>query len=168
MKKNFIIIATVVASISLTMFFACSQKNAKSEKVEETKSVAVPSNGVFEIISYCSDSVKFKTVAETKFYAIALVSGNQIFEGKRWSNSEGIVSRTNGAQFKPGSVMSMPANSSAPSIFGTGPLLLPKEIVMTIYGFHLPDSLKLEKIRFITEEGASEMYYNISRASWDK
>ena len=163
-SKNLIVI---VASICLTMFFACTQRNAESKKVEkateEVANVPEPSNGIFEVISFGNDSVKFKTIIETKFYSLALIFGDSIFEGKSWSNAEGTVKWANGSQFWAGSSMSMPAN------FGVDAMTLPEGIVMTIYRFGISDDFKkVEKIRFITEKGAPEMYYNIAKSSWDK
>ena len=164
------ILIAIVASIGLMMFFACTQKNTESKKVEETKEetkeevAKVPelSNGIFELISFCNDSVKFKAVVETKFYAIALVFEDQIFEGQKWSNAEGTVKWANGAQMWAGSSMSMPAR------FGVDAMTLPEGIIMTVSGFSVPDNFKMEKIRFITEEGNPEMDYNIAKSSWDK
>ena len=161
------ILITIVVSISLTISFACTQGNSESKKVIETKeevsaNVPEPSNGIFEVISFDNDSVKFKAVVETKFYALSLISGDQTFEGKRWSNAEGTVKWANGAQFWAGSSMSMPAN------FGIDAMTLPQGIVMTISFFDVPDDFEAEKIRFMVEEGALEMYYNTVKSSWDK
>jgi hypothetical protein len=162
-KKIFI---AIVASMGMLMSFACMQKNTESKKTEQTNkkvaNVSKPSNGIFEIISFGKDSLKFKAVVETKFYALAFVSGDQIFEGKSWSNAESTVRWANGSQFWAGSSMSMPA------AFGVDAMTLPEGIVMTVYRFGVPDNLKVAKIRFLTEEDSPEMYYNISKSSWDK
>ena len=117
------------------------------------------SNEVFEIISFSNDNVKFKTVVETKFYTLALLSDNQGFEAKMFSNSEGTVVWANGAQLLAGSSMSMPAT------FGVGAMTLPKGAVLTVEGFKIPENFKAKKIKFDT--GSKIMYYDIHNRTWD-
>ena len=119
------------------------------------------SNGVFEIISFSNDSVKLRAVAETKFHSAALIAGNQTFEAKMFTNSNGTVRWVNGAQFWPGSSMQLPA------AMGVGAMTLPQDAVLTVYGFTTPANFKATKIRVITE-GKNEMFYNISTSSWDQ
>jgi hypothetical protein len=138
-----------------------SQKSADKELEYTETTKEEKSNGVFEILSFNNDSVQFRTVVETKFYALALMSDSEIFEGKSFSNSVGTVGWANGARFWAGSTMRMPAS------FGVGAMTLPEGAVLTIYGFGIPEGLKAIKIKFVTE-GTTEMYYNILKSSWDK
>lgn len=151
MKKRIFILTTVFVAV-----LVANNHQASAQSKD---------NGLFEMISFSNDSVKFKTVTETKFYSIALVSGDQIFEGHNFSNSGGTVKWANGAQFRPGSSMPMPA------AFNVGPMTLPKGIVMTISDFDVPKDFKATKIRFLTDvitEGTADMYYNIQTSSWEK
>jgi len=148
-RKSAIILICVIAFVAFgQQLFAQSSSQKKS-------------NGVFEIISFSKDSVKFKTVTETKFYSLALISGKQIIEATMFSNSVGTVKWANGSQFWAGSQMDLPAT------FGVGAMTLPKDAVLTVYGFKTPSNFKIEKIRFNTDE-KTEMYYNISTSSWIK
>ena len=161
MKRKILI--AIVAIIGMSMFFACSQKKTEQGITEEkATTVAEPSNGIFEIISVSNKSVEFKTVAETQFYALALVSGEQVFEGKNCSNAGDTVKWANGSRFLPGSNFSMPV------VFNSSAMKLPTGIVMTIDEFDATEDFSAEKIRFLTEEGATAMYYNIPKLSWDK
>jgi hypothetical protein len=54
-----------------------------------------------------------------------------------------------------------------PAAAGVGAMTLPSGIVMTVYGFTIPENFKAEKIRFITDD-TEEMFYDISKSSWDK
>jgi hypothetical protein len=118
-------------------------------------------NDVFEIISCSNERVEFKAVVETKFYSLALVSGDETFEAQSFSNSVDTVQWANGSMFFPGSTMPFPAS------VGADAMTLPAGTVMTVFGFSVPENFKAEKIRFITE-GTEEMIYNISKSSWDK
>lgn len=162
-KSAFISMLTALALI--LCIGACGNSGSKNTASENTENADDPkeskSNGVFEIMTYGKDSVQFKAAAETKFYAIALISGDEVYEGKSFSNTADTVRWSNGSRFWPGSSMSMPA------VFGVGAMTLPEGIIMTISGFGTPDSFSPSKIRFTTE-GETEMYYNISKKSWDK
>ena len=133
---------------------------ANSQAIPPPSPTQKKNNGVFEMIRFSNDSVKFKTVEETKFYAVALVFGNQIIEAVSFTNFEGTVIWENGAQFLPGSSMSLPA------AFGMGAMTLSQGAILTVYGFKTPANFKPEKIRFITD-GKTEMYYNISKSEWE-
>jgi hypothetical protein len=147
-------VATVMAVMAVAWISVCSGGNKKSAQAK--------SNGIFEMISCRNDSVKFKAVAETKFYSLALVSGSSTVEAKTFSNSVDTVRWANGSRFWPGSTMSLP------SAFGVGAMTLPAGTVITVYKFSLPENFKAEKIRIVTEEGAKEMFYDISKSSWDR
>jgi hypothetical protein len=149
MKRKIFI--AVMALIGLSSFWATAQ-NATALTPKE-------SNGVFEIISYSPDSVKFKAVVETKFYSLALVSGKQTVEAQWCSNSADTVQWANGARFWPGSTMPLPASVNI------GAMTLPAGIIMTVSDFSVPENFKAEKVRFITE-GTTEMYYDIAAKSW--
>ena len=140
-----------------------AKKNSSSEAATESAEAAKEekSNGTFEIVSFGADSVMFKTEVETKFYAIALESGDQLYEGQSFSNSVDTVYWANGARFWPGSSMSMPA------VFGVGAMTLPKGAVLTVSGFKAPEGFKPSRIRFTTE-GETKMYYNVSKKSWEE
>ncbi len=125
------------------------------------QSVAKKSNGVFEIVAFSKDSVQLKIAAETKLYSVELISGDQSFEGRSFSNSVDTVYWANGAQFWPGSSMSMPAS------FGVGAMTLNKGAVLTISRFDTPDGFKPAKIK-LTTDGTTEMWYNILKSSWEK
>ena len=118
------------------------------------------SNRMFEIISFSNDSVRFKAVVETKLYAVALMSDSQTFEAGTFSNSEGTVKWANGAQFRAGSIVRMPATH------GVGAMTLPKGAVVKVFGFKTPENFKAEKIRFTTDD-TNEMYYDIVKSVWD-
>lgn len=146
---------------------SCSANKNERDKNVDKESVSIEttkeekSNGVFEILSFSNDSVQFKAVRETKFYAIALMSDSEILEGKSFSNSVGTVKWANGSQFRAGSTMGMPAT------FGVGAMTLPEGAVLTVFRFDTPDSFQATKIKFVTE-GTTEMYYNIQKSSWSE
>ena len=139
-----------------------SNQNASVVKTAETpespplSSTEKSIDGVFEVLRFSNDSVTFKAVEETKFYAAALVSGNQVFEAGFFSNSVESVRWENGAQLMPGSSMSMPA------AFGSGAMTLPQGAILTVFGFKTPADFKPAKIRFITD-GKNEMFFDISQ-----
>lgn len=135
---------------------AATEIEEKVQPVEEQKS-----NGTFEIISFSKDSVKFKTEKETKFYTITLISGDESYEGKGFSNSVGTVRWANGSQFLPVSSMSLPSTFNMPA------MTLPEGAVLTIYRFGTPEDFKPAKIEF-NIDGTEKMYYNIPKLSWDK
>ncbi|MDR0829535.1 MAG: hypothetical protein LBN95_05420 [Prevotellaceae bacterium] len=129
MKKIFILALIAIFVIS-------SQANAQQ------------SSGIFKIISVSKDSVKFKTLAETKLYSVSLKSGTQFVAAKRFSNSVGTVRWANGSLFCSGSSMSMPAS------YGVDAMILPKGAVLTVF-FKTPDTFTPSNILFMTEEGAN-------------
>ena len=163
MKKIWLIIfAIMLCAISYGCNQGNSNKNPADKEPESIETIKEnKNNGVFEILSFSNDSVQFKAVRETKFYAIALMSGSEVFEGKSFSNSVGTVKWANGSQFWAGSSMGMPAT------FGVGAMTLPERAILTVYGFGTPDAFKTTKIKFVTE-GTTEMYYNVLKSSWDK
>jgi hypothetical protein len=119
------------------------------------------SNGVFEIINCSNNSVELKAVVETKFYSLAMISGDETFEAKMFSNSVDTVRWVNGSRFFPGSTMDLPA------AYGVGAMTLPAGTVLKVFGFSAPENFKAEKIRLITE-GTTEMVYDVSKSSWKK
>jgi len=134
--------------------------SANSQAIHPPSSTQKNNNSVFEIIRFSNDSVKFKAVEETNFYGVALVSGDQMIEAGSFSNSIETVRWANGAQFLPGSSMSLPAT------FGMGAMTLPKGTILTVFGFKTPAIFKSTKIRFTTN-GTDEMYYNIAKSEWE-
>jgi hypothetical protein len=118
------------------------------------------SNGIFEIIRVDKDSVTFKTVVQTKLYVVALVSGTQTVEAGTVSNLVGDITWANGATFWAGSSVPMPKT------FNVGAMTLPAEAVINVYSFDAPSGFKAQKIKFVPE-GAKEMYYNLSKSSWE-
>lgn len=150
MKKNSIgTLAAFVIMLCVASFG--SGKSCSAQK----------SNGVFEIVAFSKDSVQLEIAADTKLYSVALISGEQSFDGESFSNLVDTVYWANGAQFWPGSSMGMPAS------FGVGAMTLHKGAVLKIYEFGTPEGFKPTKIK-ITTDGATEMYYNISKSSWEK
>ncbi|MDR3261065.1 MAG: hypothetical protein LBT78_04440 [Tannerella sp.] len=117
-------------------------------------------NGIVEIIRVYKDSVTFKTVAETKLYAVALVSGTQTVEAGTISNSVGDIKWANGATFLAGSSIPMPKT------LNVGAMSLPAGAVMKVF-FATPSSFTAKKIKFITE-GTKEMSFDISKSVWIK
>jgi hypothetical protein len=145
-----------LASIAVVaLISACGGGKQKKQETAQTRS-----NGVFEIISYSADSVKFKAVVETKFYSLALVSGEQTVEAQEFSNSVDTVQFAGGSRLYPGSTFLLPVKFN-----DSNAMTLPAGIVITVFGFSVPENFKAEKIRFITE-GTTEMYYDISKSSW--
>ncbi|MDR0660223.1 MAG: hypothetical protein LBG19_05360 [Prevotellaceae bacterium] len=160
--------AVNVVLVALTLMLcivACGNSGGKKTAIDSSDNTETAkeekSNGVFEIIGFSKDSIQFKTEAETKFYAIALVANDEVYEGKSFSNLVDTVYWANGAQFWPGSSMNMPA------VFGVGAMTLPKGAVLKITGFGTPEGFEPSKIKFVTD-GETEMYYNISQSSWEK
>jgi hypothetical protein len=143
----------MIGLLVLGFFTLGQQLTAQSSSLEK-------SNGVFEIISFSKDSVKFKAVSETKLYSVALMLGEQAFEAKFFSNSEGTVQWANGSRFRPGSYMPMPAAS------GVDAVTLPKGAILTVSGFQTKDNFKATKIRFTTE-GTNRMDYDIQKSAWN-
>jgi hypothetical protein len=163
--KNNLFIMSLFSITTVLLLSACGGGKQKSSAEQltdsiKTESKQAKSNGVFEIISCSGDSVKFKAVAETQFYSLALVSGEQTVEAQAFSNTEDTVHWANGSMFWPGSSMSLPA------AFGIGAMTLPAGTVMKIYDFSVPENFKAEKIRIITE-GTNEMFYNLLKSSWE-
>jgi len=115
------------------------------------------SNGLFEIISFSNDTVKLKIVEETKLYSVALTDGNQIFEAKMASNPTDTVRWPNGAKWLPNSKFPMSMLNVA---------VLSKGFVLTVYDFECPENFEATEIRFITEKGTTEIYYDILKSLW--
>jgi len=149
-------------SVDISKKFTETANKISVDRTDEQKSngTSYPSNGIFEFIGFSNDSVKFKAIAETKFYSLALISGNQSYEANMFSNSEKTVEWANGAQFQPGSSMSLPAS------FGVGAMTLPQGAILTVFGFKAPQNFKAAKIKFSTDEKTT-MFYNLSTSSWD-
>lgn len=162
MKKRCLII---LVTMLFATVYGCSQeksdKTSVDKKPEKTGTTSKKkNNGVFELLSFNNDSVRFMVLKETKFYELSLMSGSKAFACESFANSVGDVVWSNGSRFRAGSSLGMP------STFGVGAMTLPQGAVMTVYDFNLPAGFKATKIKFVTE-GTTEMYYDILKSSWD-
>ena len=155
MNKKFLI--AIVASVGLTIFFGCSQKNpqqGKTEetKVEETKEEKMEIDG-FTIISVDKDNVKLKIAAEKTLYDVRLVSGTQSFAFKKISNESGDLKMPSGATALAGS------NLPHPESLGFDYYLFPDGAIIKIFAFDVTEDFKLEKVFIIPKKGETSIEF---------
>jgi len=151
MKKSIFLALFIAVSIGLLGF-----------GVHAARAAGEASNGVFEIINVGSDSVEFKVVSETKLYSVQFVAGKKTLAGAKFSNSVGNLVLPGGAKAWPGSSFPMPSTGHMDlSTITPGIYLIVSE-------FKTPKNFKVEKIKFVTEKGATPMAYDIATSAWEK
>jgi len=179
------ILIAIVASVGLTMFFACSQRNPKQEKAKETKVVEVEEEKAketkvveveeeeaketkvvevkkenmeingFTIITVDKDQVKIKIAAGKTLYDVALISGTQSFAFKSISNESGDLKMPSGATALAGSSLIHPES------LGFDSYLFPDGAIVKVSAFGAAEGFKPEKIRIIPKKGAAAIEFSV-------
>jgi len=149
MNKKFLI--AVVASVGLTMFFGCSQRNPQQGKVEETKVEETKEEKMeidgFTIISVDKDNVTLEIAEGKTLYDVALVSGTQLFAFKKISNESGDIVMPNGATAIPSSQLPHPDR------LGFDSYSLPDGAIVKVFEFDVTEDFKPEKVLIIPKKG---------------
>ena len=153
------ILIAIVASVGLTMFFACSQKNPKQEQVEETKVAEVKEENMeidgFTIISADKDHVKLKIAAGKTLYDVTLIAGSQSFAFQQISNESGDLKMPNGATAWAGS------NLIHPERLGFDSFLFPDGATVRVFTFEVAEDFKPEKVHIIPKKGDTAIEFNL-------
>jgi len=157
MDKKFRII--IVASIVMTMFFACGQRSPKQEKAEETKVAEVQEENMeidgFTIIDTDKDHVKLKIAAGKTLYDVTLISGTQSFTFKKISNESGDLKMPSGATAWAGS------NLIHPESLGFDSYLFPDGAIVKVFAFDVAEDFKPEKIHIIPKKGDAAIEFSV-------